>query len=230
LTHSGHGLRAVLFDAGNTLLFLDYARMAAGVGTALGLPLSEQGLATHASEAARAMECAGTDQERATAYLEALFLLGGVPAGRLGEVRTCLARMHEERHLWSSVPESTRSALARLKAAGLLLGVVSNSEGRVEQALEAAGLRGYFDVVVDSGLIGIEKPDPRIFQAALQALRVAPEEALYVGDLYEVDVVGARSAGIEAVLVSTCSIEDLVQGLLSGDRPMTPRSSSTENL
>ena len=226
---SGRVLRAVLFDAGNTLLFLDYVRMAAGVGTALGLPLSGEALASHASAAARAMEGAGTDQERATAYLEALFLLGGVPAGRLGEVRDCLARMHQERHLWCSVPESTRTALARLKAAGLLLGIVSNSEGRVEEALEAAGLRDYFDVVVDSGILGIEKPDPRIFQAALQALRVAPEEALYVGDLYEVDVLGAQAAGIEAVLVSTCSIEDLVHSLLSGDRSMDPLSSSMEN-
>jgi HAD superfamily hydrolase (TIGR01509 family) len=175
------------------------------------------------------MERAATDQERATAYLETLFLLGGVPAGRLGEVRTCLARMHQELHLWCSVAEPTRTALARLKTAGFLLGVVSNSEGRAEQALEAAGLRDYFDVVVDSGVLGIEKPDPRIFQAALQALRVAPEEALYVGDLYEVDVVGAHSAGIEAVLVSTCSIEDLVDSLLSGeDRPMTTRSRSME--
>ena len=214
-------LRAVLFDAGNTLLFLDYARMAAGVGTALGVPLSGAELASHAAEAAQAMERAETDQERATAYLEALFLLGGIPADRLGEVRTCLARMHGERHLWCSVPESTRTALARLKAAGLLLGVVSNSEGRVEEALKAAGLRDYFDVVVDSGVVGIEKPDPRIFQAALQALHVAPEEALYVGDLYEVDVLGAQAAGIEAVLVSTCSIEELAHSLLSGDRPMT---------
>jgi HAD superfamily hydrolase (TIGR01509 family) len=209
--------------------------MAAGVGTALGMPLTEHALAVHAPEAARAMERAGSDQERASAYLEALFLLGGVPAGRLGEVRSCLARMHGEQHLWSSVPESTRKALARLKAAGLLLGVVSNSEGRVEKALEAAGLRKYFDVVVDSGVLGIEKPDPRIFQAALKALGVEPDEALYVGDLYEVDIVGARAAGMEAVLLGKPSgsvphcrtidtIEELVHGLLSGDRSMTTRS------
>jgi HAD superfamily hydrolase (TIGR01509 family) len=228
-------LRAVLFDAGNTLIFLDYARMATGVGAALGLSLTGDGLAAHADEAARAMERAGNDQERATAYLEALFLLGGVPAGRLGEVRTCLARMHRERHLWCSVSETTRTALARLKAAGLLLGVVSNSEGRVAQALEAAGLREYFDVVIDSGIVGIEKPDPRIFQAALDALGVGAEEALYVGDLYEVDVVGARSAGMEAVLLgtvtgaaancpTTSSIEDLAQRLLSADRSIATLS------
>jgi putative hydrolase of the HAD superfamily len=215
-------LRAVLFDAGNTLVFLDYARMAAGVSAALRIPLSGEALASHAAEAARAMERTGTDQERATAYLEALFLLAGVPADRLREVRSCLTRLHDERHLWCSVAEHTRPALARLKAAGLLLGVVSNSEGRVEQALEAAGLREYFDVVVDSAALGIEKPDPRIFQAALDALGVAPEEALYVGDLYEVDIVGARAAGMEAVLVSACSIEELAQRVLTGERPVTP--------
>ena len=144
----------------------------------------------------------GNDQERAAAYLEALFRLGGVPAERMREVRDCLSELHRERHLWCSVQERTHEALERLRAAGLRLGVVSNSDGRVEEALEAAGLRDYFDVVVDSGVLGIEKPDPRIFQAALDALGVAPEEALYVGDLFEVDVVGARAAGIEAVLLA----------------------------
>ena len=77
--------------------------------------------------------------------------------------------------------------------------MVSNSDGRVEQALAAAGLRHYFDVVIDSALVGVEKPDPRIFHAALEALGVAPEEALYVGDLYDIDVLGARAAGLDAV-------------------------------
>jgi HAD superfamily hydrolase (TIGR01509 family) len=231
--HASQPLRAVLFDAGNTLVFLDYTRMAAGVSDALGVSLNATELASHAPEAARAMERVGTDQERSIAYLEALFLLGGIPAARLGEVQACLGRMHQEQHLWSSVPPATRDALARLKASGLLLGVVSNSEGRVEQALEAAGLRDYFDVVVDSGRIGIEKPDPRIFHAALEALGVAAEEALYVGDLYEVDIVGAQAAGLEAVLLgssskcrATRSIEDLVDTLLSGDHPMTMLSGS----
>jgi putative hydrolase of the HAD superfamily len=234
----GARLRAVLFDAGNTLIFLDYVRMAAGVGAALGLPLSGEVLAAQAEEASRAMERAGSDQERATAYLEALFLLGGVPADRLGEVRTCLGQMHAERHLWCSVPEETRLALARLKSAGLLLGVVSNSEGRVAEALEAAELRQYFDVVIDSGLIGIEKPDPRIFHAALEALGVGADEALYVGDLYDVDVVGARAAGIEAILLgaapaaapecrTTTTIEDLVERVLS-DRRSAPTLSAME--
>jgi putative hydrolase of the HAD superfamily len=226
----GHGrLRAILFDAGNTLVFLDYARLAEGVGAAVGLPLTAEELARHGPAAARAMEQArGNDRERATAYLEALFLLSGVPPESLGQVRVCLGRMHSERHLWSLVAERSAESLSRLREAGLKLGVVSNSDGRVEQALEAAGLREYFDVVVDSALVGVEKPDPRIFHAALNALAVAPEEALYVGDLYEIDILGARAAGLQAVLLArpehvtqpdcrvTSSIPDLVDDLLSG--------------
>jgi HAD superfamily hydrolase (TIGR01509 family) len=227
---AGSRLRAVLFDAGNTLVFLDYARLAEGVGAALNLSLTGEGLSQHVSAATRAMEfAAGTDQARAAAYLEALFLLGGVPRDRLDELRSCLARMHRQRHLWSSVADRSAESLRRLRDAGLLLGVVSNSDGRVEEALQAAGLRGYFDVVIDSAVLGVEKPDPRIFQAALTALGVRPHEALYVGDLYEVDIVGARAAGMRAVLLGTredsagerCptteSIEDLVTQLLSGE-------------
>jgi putative hydrolase of the HAD superfamily len=193
-------LRAVLFDAGNTLLFLDYARMASGVGSALGIPLTAEALEAGAVEAARAMEgAAGPDRERADRYLETLFRSAGVPPERMDEVRECLTSMHLERHLWCSTAADAHLSLDRLRRAGLRLGIVSNSDGRVEVALTAAGLRDYFDVVIDSALVGAEKPDPAIFRAALAALNVAPEEALYVGDLYEIDVLGARAAGMEAV-------------------------------
>jgi putative hydrolase of the HAD superfamily len=176
--------------------------MAEGVGAALGLPLAGDRLAAGAAEATRAMEqVRGADRDRATVYLETLFTLAGVPAERLGEVRTCRAGLHEERHLWCATADGTFATLERLRAAGLRLGVVSNSDGRVEAALTAAGLRDCFEVVIDSALFGSEKPDPAIFRAALQALGVAPNEALYVGDLYEVDVLGARAAGIEAILL-----------------------------
>lgn len=221
----------MLFDAGNTLVFLDHARMAAGVGAALGIPLAAGALAAAGPAAARAMEGArGGDRQRADAYLESLFTLAGVPAARLDEVRSCLARLHLERHLWSTVAPGTREALARLRAARIRLGVVSNSDGRVEAALQAAGLRDFFDVVVDSAIVGVEKPDPAIFHAALGALGIAARDALYVGDLYEVDVLGARASGMDAVLfapgespaVADCptvrTIAALADYLLPGER------------
>ena len=195
-------LKAVLFDAGNTLLFLDHDRMAAAVGAALGHPLDPARLAGAAGDAARAaVRARGVDRDRARVYLERLFTGAGVPAARMEEVRACLQRLHRENHLWCRLAAGTRQALDRLRAGGLRLGVVSNSDGRVEEALVAAGLRDCFDVVLDSALVGVEKPDPAIFRAALAALGVAPAEALYVGDLYDVDVVGARAAGMEAVLL-----------------------------
>ena len=212
--------------------------MAQAVGAALGVPMTGEALAAHATEAAQAMErSAGNDGERAAVYLEALFRSSGVPADRMLEVRDCLGRLHRERHLWCSVQERTHQSLSRLRAAGLRLGIVSNSDGRVEQALAASGLRDYFDVVIDSSLVGVEKPDPAIFRAALDALGIRPEEALYVGDLYEVDVVGARAAGIEAVLLAPLSpgpgrpcrtvgsIDELVDALLPREIQMTPTSS-----
>ena len=232
-------LRAVLFDAGNTLVFLDYARLAQGVGEALGIPLSAEALAAQVTAASRAMEQGGNDQQRAAVFLETMFLGAGVPPARLGEVRACLGRMHGERHLWCAVQPGSAESLARLKAAGLRLGVVSNSDGRVEQALVAAGLRDFFDVVIDSALVGLEKPDPRIFRVALDALGVLPEEALYVGDLYDIDVLGAQSAGVPAIWFgspagdlapacpTTSSIRELVDDLLSGETLMPPSPGRT---
>ena len=195
-------LRAVLFDAGNTLLFLDYARLAPAVAEATGTPLTAVGLEAQAGRAAQVLEQGGsTDRVRATAYLEALFTLAGVPAGQLGTVRDVLYRLHHERHLWSGQHPGTRGGLERLRRAGWRMGVVSNSDGRAEEALAASGLREFFELVIDSHLVGFEKPDPRIFEAALAAMGLEAAQTLYVGDIYEVDVVGARRAGMPVVLL-----------------------------
>lgn len=200
---------AVLFDAGNTLLHLDYARMAPPVSAAAGVPLTVRQLVAAAPAAARALETAGgNDRDRARRYLELLFGAAGVPHDRLDAVRRTLAALHAERSLWSGVAPDTIPALERLRSAGVRLGVVSNSDGKVEDALTAAGLRTLFDVVVDSAQVGVEKPDPRIFTPALTALAVRARDTLYVGDVYAVDVVGARRAGLEAVLLDPAPAAD----------------------
>lgn len=195
-------LKAVLFDAGNTLVALDYPRLAARVAQATGVPLTGARLHALAGEAALVMERQdGTDRERASRYLETLFRLAGVPAEQGETVRTTLYALHREQHLWSGVEATTGPALDRLRAAGYRLAVISNSDGRAEEALAAADLLSRFEFVVDSQLVGVEKPDPRIFHVALARLGVAPAEGLYVGDLYEIDVVGARRAGLDVILL-----------------------------
>jgi HAD superfamily hydrolase (TIGR01509 family) len=84
---------------------------------------------------------------------------------------------------------------------GFRLGVVSNAEGRVERDLESAGFAGLLDTVVDSHLVGVEKPDPRIFGIALERLGASAATAVFLGDVPSIDVAGARAAGIAPLLL-----------------------------
>ena len=195
-------IRAVLFDAGNTLVSLDYPRLAAAVGGATGVSLTGPGLAAVAGEAALALERGDTtDHDRASRYLELLFELAGVPRAQMTLVRNTLLALHHERHLFGAMDPATPAALTCLREAGLRLAVVSNSDGRAEEALAAVGLLEQFEFVIDSQLVGVEKPDPRIFRIALERMGLEPAEGLYVGDIYEVDVIGARRAGLDVILM-----------------------------
>ena len=84
--------------------------------------------------------------------------------------------------------------------------MISNSNGWVEQLVTESGLRPYFHFVLDSQLLGVEKPDPRIFQIALDRIEIGPAEALYIGDLYSIDVVGSRAAGMRAILLDPAGL------------------------
>jgi putative hydrolase of the HAD superfamily len=92
-------------------------------------------------------------------------------------------------------------AILRVKAAGLVAGVVSNSNGCARALLAGAGLADALDFVIDSAEVGVEKPDPKIFRLGLEQAGVAAHEAVYVGDLYSVDVLGSRAAGLGAILL-----------------------------
>jgi putative hydrolase of the HAD superfamily len=101
-----------------------------------------------------------------------------------------------EAMLWSAPIPGAVQALAALSRAGLPLAVVSNADGRIADALSRAGLDGWFDVIVDSGVVGVEKPDPRIFDHALGRLGVDPSAAWYVGDSTAYDAPAAEQAGL----------------------------------
>ena len=103
--------------------------------------------------------------------------------------------------LWTRVLPGVERALGDLVELGVKLAVVSNSDGSAERSIAEAGLRPYFDLVVDSEIVGFEKPDPRIFTHAIERLGCDPARTLHVGDMYFADVVGARNAGLRAVLL-----------------------------
>jgi putative hydrolase of the HAD superfamily len=99
--------------------------------------------------------------------------------------------------LFDDVPD----VLERLRDAGLVLGVISNFEEWLERLLEQLGVHGLFDVRVISGVEGVEKPDPRIFELATTRAGVAPERSVYVGDNPEFDVGPALAVGMVPVLI-----------------------------
>lgn len=102
---------------------------------------------------------------------------------------------------WWGVYDDVSPLLDTLKCAGLSLGLISNWEPSLEEFCAEIGLAHAFRTIVSSVKEGVEKPSPRIFEIALERLGVEPGAALYVGDDYRLDVVGARAAGLTPVLV-----------------------------
>ena len=101
---------------------------------------------------------------------------------------------------WQVFPD-VRPALERLADDGVRLAVVSNWDSRLPQVLEMLELAPFFEEVAVSHLEGVEKPDPRIFHRVLERMDIGPEMAVHVGDVPELDLDGARAAGIDGVLV-----------------------------
>jgi putative hydrolase of the HAD superfamily len=144
---------------------------------------------------------AGTEPEVWRGYFERLFRESGVPEEGLAAVGRRVRDVHARDHLWTWVEDGTEEVLETLAGEGYRLAVISNADGRVERILEDVGLRRHFEFVLDSEVVGVEKPDPAIFHQACRRLELGPDRCLYVGDLYPVDYVGARGAGMEAVLL-----------------------------
>ena len=207
-----HRPRAVLLDAGNTLICLDFAEIgrlltAAGAGVT---PADLQRAEYHGRRAVNAMVIGpdqGTDRSRAFIYFSSILQGAGIAADAIRPLFEMIREVNDRVGLWRVVPAGGREALERLKDAGVKLGVVSNADGRVAAQLEAARLADLLDFVIDSHRVGVEKPDPRIFRMGLERAGVAADEAVYVGDLYSIDVMGARGAGVEGVLVDPLMLE-----------------------
>ena len=197
--------KAVLFDAGNTLVWLDHPFIVQllreyGVETSTeALMEAEYGAKVLLDEMARA----GTMDQRARgkAFFGQIFRLVGVDEAHFEALGQRLFARHAERNLWGTVRAGTADTLVELRRRGYRMAVISNADGHVERLLETVGLRPYFEFVLDSSVVGIDKPDPRIFHMAAERMGIEPAEAVYVGDIYEIDVQGARAAGMRAILV-----------------------------
>jgi putative hydrolase of the HAD superfamily len=206
-------LDAVLLDAGGTLVRLDFEWMAETV-SALGAPVSAAALRRGEVEGRRRYDRirglgarpGGADPPPGKsadiqAYFGGTLEAAGVDRGVIKPALERFERRHVETGLWTRPMEGARAALDGLAALGLRCAVVSNSDGRAEMHLGDCDMLRGVEFVVDSQLVGIEKPDARIFRIALDRLGVPAARTLFVGDIRSVDEAGARAAGTHFVLL-----------------------------
>jgi HAD superfamily hydrolase (TIGR01509 family) len=204
-------VRALLLDAGGVLVRPAFARVAEAL-RARGVAADPAALAAAEPRAKKALDRPpspgfATDAERGWHYFNLVLDQAGIPRSAATDAALLDVKAWHDRYcLWEDVPEGVRPSLERLRRAGLRLAVVSNSNGTVHQLFDRLGLTATFDVILDSAVEGVEKPDPRIFRLALERLGEEAGAALHVGDIYHVDVVGARAAGVRPVLVDEAGL------------------------
>jgi putative hydrolase of the HAD superfamily len=190
--------RFIFFDVGNTLLFPNRSRILAPLPVEQHPPLAGW----------QALE-RRTKQEFDHGLMEGkvdhsfwwtfhTHLLEEVNALD-DRVRNALVENTQNSANWDQILPGTRDALERLRE-GYEIAVISNSDGKIDAVLRHCGIADCFASITDSGNVGYEKPHRAIFEAALREMKAAAAESLYVGDVYSLDYVGARNAGMQAVL------------------------------
>jgi FMN phosphatase YigB (HAD superfamily) len=196
----------LLLDAGGVLVFPNWDRVADTM-THHGLAVAGDALRRVEPQAKFAIDEAArvatsTDADRGSNYLHSVLDGAGVPRGPARDAALAeLYAYHMEHNLWELVPDDVPPALDRLSALGLTLAIASNANGVLQRMFDRVGLTRYFHAICDSCVEGVEKPDPRFFRIVIERAGGRPETTMHVGDLYHVDVVGARRAGLQAMLI-----------------------------
>jgi len=198
-------IKAIFFDVGNTLLFPNRERIHA--------PLVERGL-TLDGDLLRDLECrtknrfdemmtgmitktGSTDHGFWWMFYSQLFSEIGLNDD---VIRDQLVASIRNSGNWDIILPATSEQLTEI-GERYQIAVISNADGKIEEVLRRCGIADCFRTITDSRLVGYEKPHPEIFRHAMKSMNAAPEESLYVGDVYSVDYLGAAGAGMQAVLM-----------------------------
>jgi putative hydrolase of the HAD superfamily len=204
-------IETLFLDAGGVLVVPNWQRVCDAL-VRHGVSAEAARLAAAEPHAKRELDTpegvrSSTDDRRGWLYFHLVLAHTGIARSEATDQALAeLRAYHQEHNLWESVPGDVEEALVRFRRLGLRLVVVSNANGTVRAKLQRLGLAAHFDHILDSQEEGVEKPDPRLFERALVRSGATRETTLHAGDLYEVDVVGARAAGLKAVLVDRGSL------------------------
>jgi putative hydrolase of the HAD superfamily len=202
---------AVLLDAGGVFVLPDPERIL-GAFTRAECSVRREVLAdAHYRAAARFathLDVEAGWTEAWLDYLQTYVAECGVPQDRRDEAHRHIDSEFADAALWVEPVSGSREGLQALADTGVRLGIVSNADGMMGQRLAqlelcqvGPGIGVDIECVLDSGNVGIMKPDPRIFEAAIDLLGLNADQVWYVGDMPAIDVIGARRAGIRPFLM-----------------------------
>jgi putative hydrolase of the HAD superfamily len=124
---------------------------------------------------------------------------GGVASASASELGAWLWSEQPRQNLWRRPIAGMIELVRELRGRGVPVGIISNSEGHLAELVGELGWAADFETVVDSGRVGVDKPDARIFLHACEALRTPANQLLHVGDAWEADVKGALGVAAHAV-------------------------------
>ena len=203
-------IRVVTFDAAGTLIRLvdpaghTYARVAAEFGCNCEPERMQAAFATAWRILPSPPETLGPNPDDGRGWwrslVEKTLDIAGYKVNRFNDYFAKLYATFSQPGIWELYRDA-KTILSRLNSSGIRLGVISNFDGRLRTILRQLDVADRFEHLVISSEVGAEKPSARIFHEAARRFAVEPTEILHVGDDPEVDVDGARMAGLQALLV-----------------------------
>jgi HAD superfamily hydrolase (TIGR01509 family) len=204
--------RAVLFDVGMTLIHIN--------GNVIVDCLAEAGIdGVDPADAVNAILLAAearylplprnaSGDEKVAAHMACL--LGVEPSPAI----TAFEQATRRGDLYSELDPGAHPTLSALRDEGVALAAVANAEGRLIEELAEFDLNHYFEVFIDSRILGLEKPDPRVYRAASDSLGVPLPDCWFVGDGLVNDVLGAQAAGVSrGILYDRRSLRTVLPGI-----------------
>jgi len=191
-------VRFIFFDVGNTLLFPNRAKMLEPIPREKHPTLENWQALERRTKREFDQGLLGGKVDHGFWWTFHTHLLEELKAED-DQVRDALVANTQKSANWDKLLPGTREVLDRLKGQ-YPMAVISNADGKIDEVLTRCGISDCFASITDSGNVGHEKPHRAIFDAALGEMKADPSESLYVGDVYSVDYVGARNAGMQAML------------------------------
>ena len=204
-------LETVFLDAGGVLIYPNWWRISDALA-AQGVSVSPDALSKADPIARRELDDrrvigGTTDASRGWLFFDLILKHAGIDrSDGTGAALAELHTYHTASNLWEYIPPDVVPALERLRARGLRLVVVSNANGTLRAHMDRLDMTRRFDCILDSADEGVEKPDPRFFEIALERSGASRDTTIHVGDLYHVDVVGARNANLRGVLLDEANL------------------------